>query len=118
MAAGERHDQPRDLEPETGQRHDADDDACCGRRGADTKNTAGAALEGGTLHRLSPAGREQLAQALQPAFLLAVILCALVFLVSLLWVREAPLRRDLDETPPGVGDEASPQPAGVVNRPE
>jgi EmrB/QacA subfamily drug resistance transporter len=79
---------------------------------------AGAALEGGTLHRLSPAGREQLAQALQPAFLLAVILCALVFLVSLLWVREAPLRRELDETPPVVGDEASPQPAGVVNRPE
>jgi MFS family permease len=79
---------------------------------------AGAKLEGATIHRLPLSGREALANALQPAFLLAVVLCVLVFLVSLLWVREAPLRRELDETPPVVGDEASPQPAGVVNRPE
>jgi len=72
---------------------------------------AGAELEGATLHRLPPAGREALAHALQPAFLLAVILCALVFVVSLLWVREAPLRRELDEAPPVVVDETSPQPA-------
>ena len=47
-----------------------------------------------------------------------MILCALVFVVSLLWVREAPLRRELDEVPGAVGDEASPQPAGALNRPE
>jgi hypothetical protein len=78
---------------------------------------AGASLEGATIHRLPPAGREALANALQPAFLLAVILCALVFVVSLLWVREAPLRRDFDEAPSVVGDETSPQPA-ALHRPE
>ena len=79
---------------------------------------AGTELEGATLHRLPLAGREALANALQPAFLLAVVLCGLVFVVSLLWVREAPLRRELDETPAVVGDETSPQPASAVNRPE
>ena len=44
-------------------------------------------------------------------FLLAAGLCALVFVISLLWVREVPLRHGLEEPP--VGDEASPQPAGV-----
>ena len=63
------------------------------------------------IHRLPPASRAALAHAIQPAFLLAVILCVLVFVISLLWVREAPLRRELDEAPPVVGDETSPQPA-------
>jgi len=74
---------------------------------------AGADLEGATLHRLPLSGREALANALQPAFLLAVILCVLVFFVSLLWVREAPLRRELDEAPAVVGDETSRQAAGA-----
>jgi MFS family permease len=78
---------------------------------------AGASLEGATLHRLPPAGREALANALQPAFLLAALLCVGVFVVSLLWVREAPLRRDFEETPPVVGDETSPQPV-TLHRPE
>jgi EmrB/QacA subfamily drug resistance transporter len=65
--------------------------------------------ESGTvIHRLPPAGREALAHALHPAFLLAAALCVLVFAISLLWVREVPLRHGLDET---VGDETSPQPA-------
>jgi EmrB/QacA subfamily drug resistance transporter len=67
--------------------------------------------EGTVIHRLPPAGREALANALHPAFLLAVGLCALVFLISLLWVREVPLRHGFEEPP--VGDEASPQPAAV-----
>jgi EmrB/QacA subfamily drug resistance transporter len=67
--------------------------------------------EGAVIHRLPPAGREALANALHPAFLLAVVLCALVFVISLLWVREVPLRHGFEEPP--VGDEASPQPAGV-----
>jgi EmrB/QacA subfamily drug resistance transporter len=65
--------------------------------------------EGTVIHRLPPAGREALANALHPAFLLAVVLCALVFVISLLWVREVPLRKGLEE--PAVGDEASPQTA-------
>jgi MFS family permease len=79
---------------------------------------AGTRLEGATIHRLPLAGRVSLAHALQPAFLLAVVLCACVFVISLLWVREVPLRKGLDEAPPTVGDEASPQPAGALNRPE
>ncbi len=74
---------------------------------------SGARLEGTTIHRLPPAGRAALANALHPAFLLAAILCVLVFVVSLLWVREVPLRHGLEETAPPVGDEASPQQAAV-----
>jgi EmrB/QacA subfamily drug resistance transporter len=68
-----------------------------------------ARLEGTAIHRLPPAGREALANALQPAFLLAAVLCVLVFVISLLWVREVPLSKGLEETP--HGDETSPQPA-------
>jgi EmrB/QacA subfamily drug resistance transporter len=70
--------------------------------------------QGTVIHRLRPVGREALANALHPAFLLAAGLCALVFVISLLWVREQPLRRGLEEY---VGDEASSQPA-VISRPE
>jgi EmrB/QacA subfamily drug resistance transporter len=63
------------------------------------------------IHRLPQTGRVALANALHPAFLSAAALCALVFVVSVLWVREVPLREGLDEVP--VGDEASPQAAAV-----
>jgi len=36
-----------------------------------------------------------------------------VFVISLLWVREAPLHKGFDDAPAPVGDEASPQPARV-----
>jgi EmrB/QacA subfamily drug resistance transporter len=68
--------------------------------------------EGTAIHRLPPAGRAALANALHPAFLAAAGLCAAVFVISLLWVREVPLRRGMEEEVV-VGDEASPQPAGV-----
>src|SRR5262245_20434728 len=74
----------------------------------------GVGLEGATIHRLPPAGREALANALHPAFLLAAALCAAVFVISLLWVREVPLREGLEDVPPVVGDETSPQPAQGV----
>ena len=64
---------------------------------------------GAVIHRLPPAGREALASALHPAFLLAAGVCGLVFLISLLWVREVPLRHGFEDVT--VGDEASPQPA-------
>ncbi len=64
--------------------------------------------ESGTvIHRLPPAGREALAHALHPAFLLAAAVCGLVFVISLLWVREVPLRHGLEEVT--IGDETSPQ---------
>jgi EmrB/QacA subfamily drug resistance transporter len=69
---------------------------------------------GAVIHRLPAAGRIALADALHPAFLLAAVLCGLVFLISLLWVREVPLRHGLEEAPASVGDETSPQPAQGV----
>jgi EmrB/QacA subfamily drug resistance transporter len=60
------------------------------------------------IHRLPLAGRIALAHAIRPAFLFGVVLCAGVFVISLLWVREAPLRTEFEDVP--VGDEASPQP--------
>jgi EmrB/QacA subfamily drug resistance transporter len=75
---------------------------------------AGADLEGATIHRLSPAGRDALANALHPAFLLAAGLCAAVFVITLLWVREVPLRPGFEDAPQVVGDETSPQPAQGV----
>jgi EmrB/QacA subfamily drug resistance transporter len=69
---------------------------------------AGVNKSGIAIHRLPEAGRVALANALHPAFLSAVFLCAAVFVISLLWVREAPLRTELEALP--VGDEASPQP--------
>jgi EmrB/QacA subfamily drug resistance transporter len=61
------------------------------------------------IHRLPLAGRIALAHALRPAFLAAAGLCVLVFVISLLWVREVPLRRGVEDEPV-YGDEASPQP--------
>jgi len=62
---------------------------------------------GSVIHRLPPAGRALLANALHPAFLSAALLCVLVFVTSLLWVREVPLRKGFDDL--AVGDEPSPQ---------
>jgi EmrB/QacA subfamily drug resistance transporter len=68
----------------------------------------GVSASGVAIHRLPEAGRTSLANALHPAFLLGVFLCAAVFFISLIWVREAPLRTELEGL--SVGDEASPQP--------
>jgi EmrB/QacA subfamily drug resistance transporter len=65
--------------------------------------------EGTAIHRLPPAGRSALASALHPAFLAAAVLCVLVLVISVLWVREVPLRSGVEEEPT-YGDEASPQP--------
>ncbi|MDP9308127.1 MAG: MFS transporter [Actinomycetota bacterium] len=73
---------------------------------------AGVSGQGVSIHRLPLAGREALARALQPAFLLAAVICGLVLIVSVLWVREAPLKSGFDDLP--VGDEASPQPGTRV----
>jgi predicted MFS family arabinose efflux permease len=69
---------------------------------------ANVSAEGTAIHRLPEAGRAALAHALQPAFLSAACVCAAVFVVSLLWVREVPLRRELEGI--AVGDQPSPQP--------
>jgi EmrB/QacA subfamily drug resistance transporter len=70
--------------------------------------------EATVIHRLPLAGRVALADALRPAFLAAAGLCVLVFVISLLWVREVPLRRGVDAEP-AYGDEASPQPGTTAS---
>jgi len=62
---------------------------------------------GVAIHRLPLAGRIALANALRPAFLAAFFLCVAVFVISLLWVREAPLRTGFEDV--AVVDETSPQ---------
>jgi predicted MFS family arabinose efflux permease len=49
------------------------------------------------IHRLPARAREGLANALHPAFLLATCVAALVWLIAVVWVKEQPLRRSLDE---------------------
>jgi hypothetical protein len=53
--------------------------------------------EGAVIHRLPPAFREGLADALHPAFFAAAIVSALVWVIAVLGVKEVPLRRSLDE---------------------
>jgi EmrB/QacA subfamily drug resistance transporter len=59
---------------------------------------AGSTLGSGTVHRLPPHLRETLANALQPAFLMASLLCLVTLTVVLLWLKEVPLREEV-ETP-------------------
>jgi hypothetical protein len=53
--------------------------------------------EGIGIHRLPPAARQALAHALQPAFLAAACVAVAVWFVAVIWVKEQPLRRSLDE---------------------
>ncbi len=49
------------------------------------------------IHRLAPAGRQALADALKPAFFVAACVSLAVWFVAVIWVKEQPLRRTLDE---------------------
>jgi len=57
-------------------------------------------LGSGTVHRLPPHLRETLADALQPAFLMASLLCLVTLTVVLLWLKEVPLREEVETPPP------------------
>jgi hypothetical protein len=48
------------------------------------------------VHRLPPNLRESLANALQPAFLTASLLCLITLVVVALWLKEVPLREEVD----------------------
>ena len=54
--------------------------------------------QGAALHRLPPRAREQLANALHPAFLSAAVVCAIVLVIVLVWVKEVPLREGFEES--------------------
>jgi EmrB/QacA subfamily drug resistance transporter len=57
----------------------------------------GVNLESQTVQRLTPALREDLAHALQPAFLAAAFVCVVLLAVVVFGIHEVPLRRGFDE---------------------
>jgi EmrB/QacA subfamily drug resistance transporter len=61
------------------------------------------------IHRLPPAARHALAGALRPAFLVAACVSIAVWFVAVIWVKEQPLRRSLDEV--SAADAAAGTPA-------
>jgi hypothetical protein len=67
----------------------------------------GSHLDRGSVHKLPPNLRESLADALQPAFLAASLLCLVTLVIVALWLKEVPLREEVDAPPaepatPGV----------------
>jgi EmrB/QacA subfamily drug resistance transporter len=53
--------------------------------------------EGTAIHRLPPAARSGLAEAIQPAFFVAACVSACVWIIAVVFVKEQVLRRSLDE---------------------
>jgi EmrB/QacA subfamily drug resistance transporter len=72
--------------------------------------SAAAAGDGVPIHRLPPALRGSLASAIRPAFLAATVVALLVWVIAVLWVKEVPLRKSVDELPPtaGIAPETGP----------
>jgi EmrB/QacA subfamily drug resistance transporter len=68
----------------------------------------GVQLEGAAVHSLSPALRVELADALQPAFLVAAFVCVVLLAVVVRWLHEVPLRRGFEEATPVENVAASP----------
>src|SRR5207253_161569 len=71
--------------------------------------------EGTQIHRLPPVLRATFAAALKPAFLAAACVAGLVWIVAVLWVKEVPLRRSVDELSPAEAAAGTPHP-GVQQR--
>src|SRR5581483_6352841 len=67
--------------------------------------------EGATIHRLPPALRTGLADAIRPAFLVAACVAAAVWAIAVAFVKEQPLRRSLDEVAAAEAAAATPVPA-------
>ena len=70
---------------------------------------SGVQFEGASVHRLPPAVRTDLADALQPAFLSAAAVCVVLFVVVVVALHEVPLRRGLDDSTPEAAEAVSPQ---------
>jgi EmrB/QacA subfamily drug resistance transporter len=71
---------------------------------------AGSHLDRGSVHRLPPNLREALANALQPAFLAASLLCLVTFVIVVLWLKQVPLREEVDTpTPEPAAPSVAPQ---------
>jgi EmrB/QacA subfamily drug resistance transporter len=66
----------------------------------------GTAVEEASVRRLPPNLREALADAMQPAFLSAAVLAALIFVIVFFGLREVPLRDGFEEEPAAAMPEA------------
>jgi EmrB/QacA subfamily drug resistance transporter len=65
-----------------------------------------------TIHRLPPAARAGLADALRPAFFAGALVSVAVWVIAVVWVKEQRLRRSLDEV--DAVDAAAGTPAGAA----
>jgi MFS family permease len=63
---------------------------------------AGTDVDRAAVRRLPPNLRDALAEAMQPAFMSAAALCAVVLLIVFLGLREVPLRKDFEDEPAAV----------------
>jgi EmrB/QacA subfamily drug resistance transporter len=72
---------------------------------------AGVDIESRSVRQLPPSLRDALAEAIQPAFLSAAGLCAVVLVIVYFGLREVPLRKGFDEEPIAVPES---KPATVV----
>jgi EmrB/QacA subfamily drug resistance transporter len=66
------------------------------------------ARDGAVVHRLPPALRVELADALRPAFFAAFCVCVVVLVVVAIGMRETPLRKGFEETEIAVPDPRAP----------
>jgi EmrB/QacA subfamily drug resistance transporter len=73
--------------------------------------------EGVGIHKLPRAARAGLAAAIHPAFLVAACVAGSVWLIAVLWVKEQPLRRSLDEVSAVDAAAGAPATAGVDSEP-
>jgi EmrB/QacA subfamily drug resistance transporter len=71
----------------------------------------------GGIHRLPPASRQALANAIKPAFAAATLVSLCVFFISLKYVKEQKLRRSLDEISVVDAAAGAPATAGVDSEP-
>jgi hypothetical protein len=74
----------------------------------ETTKSAGVAI-----HRLPPTLRESLAAALKPAFLAATCVSLLVWAIAVIWVKEVPLRKAVDEIAAVEAAAGTPNPGAV-----
>src|SRR5206468_686294 len=73
--------------------------------------------EGAVIHRLPPDLRRGLAGALHPAFFAAACVSVLVWVIAVVFVKEQPLRRSLDEVAAVDAAAGTPATAGVDSEP-
>jgi EmrB/QacA subfamily drug resistance transporter len=72
----------------------------------------GAGAAGTQIERLPPALRATFASALKPAFFAAAAVSALVWVIAVVWVKEVPLSRSVDELSAVEASAATPNPGG------